>query len=45
MGLDFIFFIVSLGKGVVREPSNCSSTRRASAGVWFPRDECGRTLL
>ena len=27
------------------EPSNCSSARRASAGVSFPRDECGLTLL
>ena len=24
-------------------PSNCSSVRHASVGVWFPRDECGLT--
>ena len=27
------------------EPSNCSSARLASTGVWFSRDECGLTLL
>ena len=25
------------------EPSNCSSARRASAGVWFSSDECSLT--
>ena len=40
------FFVISLRRSAAcAEPSNCSSARLASTGVWFSRDECGLTLL